>query len=171
MLKMSAWVAVLVACNRSGTPARDWSNVSLDETVESSVKNANFAIQLPKGWKRDVNEELMKGWRPQNVEDYTSEPSVTVGYVQQPPQSLDAYIKSLTFVGGTPIVDKKLMNADYLVVVSHTDDNGTVKVDYMTHKGDTYVGCSAFQMRHGGVPNPQATMEWLERVCRSLIIK
>jgi hypothetical protein len=169
MLKMVAWAAVLVACNRSGAPVADWSSVALDDTVESSVTNASFEIQLPKGWKRDVNYELMKGWRP-NVEDYSGEPSVTVGYVQQPPESLDAYIKSVTFEG-TPIVDKKLMNADYLVVVSHTVDNRTVKVDYMTHKGDTYVGCSAFQMRRGGVPKPQATMEWLERLCRSLIIK
>ncbi len=166
MLKMSAW-AVLVACNTSG--GRNWSSVALDDTVESSVRNAKFEIHLPKGWKRDVNDELMKGWRP-NVEEYTSEPSVTVGYVQQPPQSLDSYINSLTFEG-TPIVDKKIMNADYLVVVSHTADNGIVKVDYMSHKGDTYLGCSAFQMKRGGVPNPKATMEWLERLCRSLTIK
>lgn len=72
---------------------------------------------------------------------------------------------------GTPIVDKKIMNADYLVVVSHTGDNGVVKVDYMSHKGDSYVGCSAFQMRRGGVPNPQETMQWLERLCKSLSIK
>jgi hypothetical protein len=169
MLKMSAWAALLIACNRSGAPGADWSSVALDETVESRVKNANFEIQLPKGWKRDVNDELMKGWRP-NVEDYTGEPSVTVGYVQQPPQSLDSYIKSLTFEG-TPIVDKKIMNADYLVVVSHTVDNGIVKVDYMSHKGDTYLGCSAFQMRRGGVPNPKTTMEWLEKLCKSLTIK
>jgi hypothetical protein len=63
------------------------------------------------------------------------------------------------------------MNADYLVVASHTGDNGIVKVDYMSHKGATYIGCSAFQMRRDGVPNPQATMEWLERLCRSLTIK
>jgi len=93
MLKLSAWAAVLVACDRSGAPAGDWSSVALDDTVESSVKSANFEIRLPKGWKRDVNDELMKGWRP-NVEDYTGEPSVTVGYVQQPPQSLDAYIRA-----------------------------------------------------------------------------
>lgn len=169
MLKIAAWAAVLVACSRSGAPGGDWSSVALDDTVQSSVNNVSFAIQLPKGWKRDVNEELMKGWRP-NVADYTSEPSVTVGYVQQPPESLDAYIKSLTFEG-TPIVDKKLMNADYLVVVRHSADNGIVKVDYMSHKGDTYIGCSAFQMRRGGVPKPQATMEWLEKVCKSLVIK
>lgn len=90
MLKTLAWVAVLVACNRSGAPGRDWSSVALDDTVESSVRNANFEI---------------------------------------------------------------------------------VRVDYMSHKGDTYLGCSAFQMRRGGVPNPQTTMEWLERLCKSLIIK
>src|SRR5207237_581572 len=106
MLKMSAWAAVLVACNKSGTPSKDWSGVALDDKVESSVKTANFEIQLPKGWKRDVNDELMKGWRP-DVEDYKGEPSVTVGYVQQPAQSIDSYIKSLTFEG-TPIIDKKM---------------------------------------------------------------
>jgi hypothetical protein len=169
MLKISAWVAVLVACSRSGAPGGDWSGIALDDTVESSVSNAKFAIQLPKGWKRDVNDERMKGWRP-NIDDYTGAPSVTVGYVQQPPQSLDAYIKSLTFEG-TPIVDKKIMNADYLEVVSHSTDNEIVKVDYMSHKGDTYIGCSAFQMRRGGVPKPQATSEWLEKLCKSLVIK
>lgn len=169
MLKMVAWAGVLVACKGSGAPGGDWSSVALDDTVQSSVKNANFEIQLPKDWKRDVNEDLMKGWRP-NVEDYTGEPSVTVGYVQQPPQDLDSYIKSLAFEG-TPIVDKKIMNADYLVVVRHTVDNGVVRVDYMSHNGETYIGCSAFQMRRGGVPNPQPTMEWLERLCKSLIIK
>lgn len=163
-------MAVLIAaCSRSGAPGGNWSSVALDDTIESSVMNVNFEIKLPKGWKRDVNDELMKGWRP-DVEDYTSAPSVTVGYVQQPPQSLDAYIKSLTFEG-KPIVVKKIMNADYLVVVSHTVENEIVKVDYMSHKGDTYIGCSAFQMRPGGVPNPQATMEWLERLCKTLTIK
>src|SRR3954468_9661033 len=114
MLKMSAWAAVLGACTRTGAPGGDWSSVALDDTIESSVMNANFVIKLPKGWKRDVNDEIVKGWRP-DVEDFMSEPSVTVGYVQQPPPSLDAYIKSLTFEG-KPIVDKKIMNADYLVV-------------------------------------------------------
>lgn len=165
-------MTVLIAggCSQGTRPAPggDWSNVALDDTIESSVMNVNFEIKLPKGWKRDMNDEHMKGWRP-DVEDYTSAPSVTVGYVQQPPQSLDAYIKSLTF-DGKPIVDKKILNADYLVVVSHTE-NGTVKVDYVNHKGDTYIGCSAFQMTPGGVPHPQATMEWLERLCKTLTIK
>lgn len=169
MLKMLAWTALLVACSRSGAPGGDWSRVALDDTIESSVMNANFQIKLPKGWKRDVNDEHMKGWRP-DVEDFMSAPSVTVGYVQQQPPSLDAYTEALTFPG-TPIVDKKIMNADYLVVVSHTVDNGIVKVDYMSHKGDTYIGCSAFQMKDGGVPSPQATMEWLERLCKTLTIK
>jgi hypothetical protein len=169
MLKLLALAALLVACSRSGAPGGDWSSVGLDDTIESSVMNAKFEIKLPKGWKPDVNEEHMKGWRP-DVKDFMSAPSVTVGYVEQPPQSLDGYIQSLTFPG-TPIVDKKIMNADYLVVVSHTVDNGIVKVDYMSHKGDTHIGCSAFQMRDGGVPNPQATMEWLEKLCKTLTIK
>ncbi len=169
MLKMSACAALLVACTRSGAPGGEWSSVALDDTIESRVRNVNFAITLPKGWKRDVNEELMKGWHP-DVEDFMSAPSVTVGYVQQPPQSLDEYIERLGFEGQR-IVDKKIMNADYLVVVSHNVENGLVTVDYVTHKGDAYIGCSAFQMRSRGVPNPQATMEWLERMCRTLTIK
>jgi hypothetical protein len=169
MLKLLAWAALLVACSRSGASDGDWSRVALDDTIESSLLNADFQIKIPKGWKRSRNDQLVKGWRP-DVEDFMSAPSVTVGLVGQPPQNLDAYIEGLTFPG-TPIVDKKIMNADYLVVVSHTVENDIVKVDYMSHKGDTYIGCSAFQMKDGGVPNPQATMEWLERLCKSLTIE
>jgi len=169
MLKNAAWVAFLVACSKGAATDKDWSRIGIDDTIQGSVNNVSFELKLPKGWKRDVDEAHMKGWRP-NVEDYTNAPSVTVGFVHQPPNSLDAYIKNLTFAG-EPIIDKKIMNADFLVVVAHTADNGVVKVDYMSHKGETYLGCSAFQMRSGGVPNPKATAEWLESICRTLTIK
>ncbi|MDX2090390.1 MAG: hypothetical protein SFX73_21205 [Kofleriaceae bacterium] len=161
-------IAVLfVACNNREAPRRDWSTVALDDTIESSAHNVNFTLTLPKGWQRDVNEPVRKGWRP-DVEDPTLAPSVTVGAVQQPPPDLDTFIKGLVFAGGQPIVAKKIASADDLVVVRHTADHATVTVDYMTHKGDAYLYCSAFQIQSS---NPKATMEWLERLCRSLTIK
>lgn len=169
MSKLLAWVVALAACKGS-TPARDWSTVALEDTVEGRVGNALFALRLPKDWKRDVDQPLIKGWRPDDVDDYTVEPSVTVGWVQQPPESVDDYIKSLSYAG-TPIIDRKLEKASYFEVVSHTEDNGVVRVDYIGHKGDRYVGCSAFQMASGGVPSPQATAEWLARLCESLRIE
>src|SRR5690349_4465728 len=105
MLKNATWVALLVACSKGTATDKNWSRVALDETIQGSVNNVSFELKLPKGWKRDVDEADMKGWRP-DVEDYTNAPSVTVGFVHQPTDSLDAYIKSLTFAG-QPIIDKK----------------------------------------------------------------
>ncbi|HEY0254063.1 MAG TPA: hypothetical protein VGC41_21185, partial [Kofleriaceae bacterium] len=147
MWKRVMWAVMLVACRK----APDWSHVALDDTITGRVMDARFEIRLPKGWKLDVDQASMKGWRP-DVEDYTTAPSVEVGYVQEPPASLDAYIGSLEFVG-TPVVDKKLVTAGDLLVVRHSTDNALVRVDYMTHKGATYLGCSAFQLTPGGVSN------------------
>jgi len=164
-------LVLFVACGKSDDgPRTDWSRVALDNTIESTVNNVSFTITLPKGWKRDVDEPLLKGWQP-GVKDYAQAPSVTVGYVQQPPTDLDAYVKTLTFEGGTPIVAKKIMNTDRLAVVTHTATHSVVKVDTVIHKGETYLGCSAFQMRDGGVPSPKATIEWLEKLCATLTIK
>lgn len=160
---MAAWAAVLVACKGSGAGG-DWSGVALDDTVESSVNGVKFALRLPKGWKRDVDQPSLKGWRPDR-KDYTVEPSVTVGELKQPPQSVDEYIESMQ-LPGSPVIDKKVRTAESLVVVSHTGD--TVRVDYVVHRDATYLGCSAFQMT---APNPRATKEWLERLCGSLVIE
>lgn len=168
MWKSSLMLVLLVAC-KSAPSNGDWSNVALDDTITSSVNSVNFEIRIPKGWKHDLKQSDLKGWRP-DVEDYVNAPSVTVGYVDQAPQNLDEYISKLSFVG-EPIVDKKILDANQLVVVMHRADNGVVRVEYVTHKGSAYVGCSAFHMKEGGVPNPKATAEWLEKICKTLAIK
>jgi hypothetical protein len=45
-----------------------------------------------------------------------------------------------------------------------------VRAEIMKTKGDAHLACRASQAKTGGVPSPDATMAWLEKLCSSLTI-
>ncbi len=69
------------------------------------------------------------------------------------------------------VIEHKEMNGDFFIISAHTKNNGIVKVSLLRQKGDTSLECHASQAKTGGVPSPEATLAWLEKLCQTLTIK
>ena len=171
-------VCVLVAaCGKQTEPRTDWSQAPLDATIESSVKDVPFTLALPRGWKYSAAregkeydpEQITKEWRP-DVKEAFSEPRVTVAYAGVPAKSLDAFVKETMLDTTNDVIDKETRTADGYLVTYHTRNNGVVRVEMLKAKGDVSLYCRASQAKAGGVPSPDATMAWLEKVCGSLTL-
>jgi hypothetical protein len=173
MTQTKAWIVfgMVAACGHS-EPGKDWSGVALDTTVTGTFPKAAFELKLPSGWKAEtvgIDAEVSKEWRP-DVKDYFSEPTVSVSYEAIPAKSLDAFIAE-EFTDPKLTVEHKEMNGDYFIASAHSKDNGQVWVKLSRQKGDANLICSAAQAKSGGVPNPAATIAWLEKLCQTLTIK
>lgn len=176
-MKALAFCVLLAACGKQSEPGADWSQKPLDATIENKVKNVGFKISVPKGWKFDAvgdqkesdPEALHKEYRP-DVKDYFSEPSVTVGYAPIPAKDLESFVKFVMVDEKKDVVAKQEATADGFVIVYHTKNKGIVRVEMQKNKGDISLTCRASQAKTGGVPSPEATMAWLEKMCSSLTI-
>lgn len=175
---MTKWLllgAVLFGCGKKSEPGADWSAKPLDATIESKVNNVAFKLSLPKGWtfdgasgeKVDDPAAISKEWRP-DIKDYFSEPSVTISYAAIPPTDLAGFVKDAMLDEGKDVIAKQEQTPDGFVLVYHTKNKGIVRVHTMKTKGDAHVFCRASQAKTGGVPSPDATMAWLEKLCGSL---
>ena len=168
---------VLVACGKNAEPGADWSQKPLDATIESKVHGVPFKLSVPKGWKFDDAsgrkeadpDEITKQWRP-DVKDYFSEPSVTVSYAALPPTDLDGFVKDAMIDEKKDVIAKKEQTPDGFVMLYHTKNKGIVRVQLLKRKGDVNLNCRASQAKTGGVPSPDATMAWLEKMCSSLTL-
>ena len=174
MTKRLVLCAILVACGKNAEPGADWSQKPLDDTVESRVHGVPFKISMPKGWKLEeigkVNDpdEIVREWRP-DVKDQWSEPSVAVSYAAIPAKDLDGYVSD-AMMDKKDVIAKKEQTADGFVLVYHTQNKGIVRVHVLKRKGDVHLNCRASQAKTGGVPSPDATMAWLEKMCGSLTL-
>ena len=177
MTKALAFCVLLAACGEQSEPGQDWSQKPLDATIENKVKNVPFKISVPKGWKFDAvgtrkeddPEEITKEWRP-DIKDYFSEPSVTVAYAAIPAKDLDSFLKYVMVDDKKDVIAKKEQTPDGFVIVYHTKNKGIVRVELQKNKGDVALTCRASQAKTGGVPSPDATMAWLEKMCSSLTL-
>lgn len=168
---------VLFACGKPSEPGADWSAKPLDATIENKVNGVPFKLQVPKGWKFDaVGDQkeddataITKQWRP-DVKDYFSEPSVTISYAAIPPKDLDGFVKDAMLDEGKDVIAKQEQTPDGFVLIYHTKNKGIVRAHTMKTKGDAHVYCRASQAKTGGVPSPDATMAWLEKLCGSLTL-
>lgn len=176
MKRLLVIATVLFACKQS-EPGADWSAKPLDATIESKVSNVAFKLSVPKGWKFDAipNQKeddasaISKQWRP-DMKDYFSEPSVTVAYEAIPATTLDDFVKEAMLDDKKDVIAKQAQTPDGFVLISHTKNNGIVRAEVMKTKGDAHLACRASQAKTGGVPSPDATMAWLEKLCSSLTI-
>jgi hypothetical protein len=162
-------------CGSSSEPGKDWSKKPLDATIESKVNGAGFKLSVPKGWKFDATvgaesdpAAISKQWRP-DVDDYFSEPSVTVSYASIPAKDLEGFVGDAMLDDKYTVV-KKAAIADGFVLTAHTKNHGIVRAHVMKRKGEVHIDCRASQAKTGGVPSPAATMAWLEQLCSSLTI-
>jgi hypothetical protein len=166
--------AAVAGCGKGGGgggPGKDWSGKPLDVTIESKVKGAGFRIQAPAGMKLDGDDApdaITKSWKA-DVGDYFSEPSFQVAFASIPAKDLDTFVK-YGMVGAKDVIAKKEATADGFVLVTHGADHGMIAVSVQKAKGETHLTCRASQAKTGGVPNPTATMAWLEKLCASLTI-
>jgi hypothetical protein len=165
------------ACGKTAEPGADWSQKPLDTTVENKVNNVPFKVSMPKGWKFDDiagrkendDAEITKMWRP-DVKDYFSEPGLTISYAAIPAKDLDSFVKHTMLDEAKDVIAKKEQTADGFVLVSHTKNKGIVRVQMLKRKGDVHLNCRASQAKQGGVPSPEATMAWLEKMCGTLTL-
>ena len=170
-------VLVLAACGKKDAePGADWSQKPLDATIESKVNGVAFKLSVPKGFKfdgvGDAKEDdpaaITKQWRP-DVKDYFSEPSVAVSYASIPAKDVDGYVSD-AMLDKNDVVAKKEQTADGFLLHYHTKNKGIVRVHVLKRKGDAHVECRASQAKDGGVPSPDATMAWLDKMCNSLTL-
>jgi hypothetical protein len=182
MIKASIALALLVACNGDGSGTssggkggdalgKDWSGVAIDTTTTANIGNIMFDIQMPSGWKEDKASAtiISRAWRP-DMQNHGGEPLLTVLKELKPPTTMDEFVREVA-LDDKYVIEHKEMNGDFFIIAAHTKDNYTVRVVLVRQKGDTNLACQATQNRVGGVPNPQATQAWLEKLCQSLKIK
>ncbi|HEY5922419.1 MAG TPA: hypothetical protein VIV11_12145 [Kofleriaceae bacterium] len=161
----------------SASVAGDWSNKPLDATIESKVKGIAFKLAVPAGFKfqalgnqsEDDPGLIAKRWRP-DVANYLSEPSVSVSFVASTPTNMRAFTDSAMLDMDKNVIAKQETTPDGFVMLTHTTDKATVRAHVVKPKGDVAVACRAHQTKMGGVPNPDATMAWLEKLCASLTL-
>ena len=160
-------VGLLAACGgKKDAPGKDWSDKALSP-VKDKAKEVPFTISLPEGMKLEPHsDELTRSWEP-DLDDAFSEPHVAVSYASIPPKSLDQFLE-YAMLDDTFTVAKKQELADGYVYVAHTANKGYVKVTRLVRKDDTTLECRASQAKQNGVPNADATMTWLEKICMSL---
>ncbi|HEY5922420.1 MAG TPA: hypothetical protein VIV11_12150 [Kofleriaceae bacterium] len=177
MTKHVLIAALLFACGKPAEPGADWSAKPLDATIESKVKGVPFKLSVPKNFKfdgvgddkEDNPESITKRWRP-DVKDYFSEPSVSVSYAAIPAKDLDGFVSDAMVDKDKDVIAKKEQTADGFVMLYHTKNKGIVRVELLKRKGDVHLNCRASQAKQGGVPSPDATMAWLEKMCASLTL-
>ena len=176
--RLAICVLMFAACGKKDSePGADWSQKPLDATIESKVHDIPFKLSVPKGWKfdgvGDAKEDdataITKQWRP-DVGDYFSEPSVSISYAAIPPKDLEGFISDAMVDKDKDVVSKKETTADGFVMHYHTKNKGIVRVNVLKRKGDQHVNCRASQAKQGGVPSPDATLAWLEKMCSSLTL-
>lgn len=166
--------AVLVACGSAG-PA-DWSDKPLDVTIESAVYQVPFKLSVPQGWKfrgsgpdrEDDPALLVKTWAP--ATKAPGEPRVSIVYEALPPDDLEGAIKAAGFRDTDGGLIKKEQTATGFVLVRHSKTKAVLWVYVLQRKGDHALACRATQASHGGVPNADAELVWLERLCASLTL-
>ena len=172
-LALALIAATAAACGSKDEPGKDWSGTPLDTPIESSVRRTPFRIVAPKLMKPDPAmsnspDATTQRWYA-DLHDHFSEPSFSVSYDAIPAKDLDAFVRD-AMLDADDIVAKKEATPDGFVLVTHTRNNGTVRAYVGKIKGEVHLTCEASQAKTGGVPNPAATMAWLERLCASLTI-
>jgi len=165
-IALSVVATTLLACGSSGEPGKDWSKTPLEATVEGTVKGTAFKVQVPKGWVPAGDMENQ--WRP-DMKDYFSEPSVTVRAAFTPVKTVDDLVSN-AMLDAKDVIAKKDATADGFVLITHTKTNGIVRAYVLKAKGDVQIVCQADQAKTGGVPSPEATMAWLEKLCSTLTL-
>ncbi len=163
-------VALVIALSGCGkdkkAPGLDWSGKEL-KPVKNKVKGIDFTISLPDGMKlEDPNAEITLHWKA-DMDDYFSEPGVAVSFAAIPASTLDKHVER-AMLDDTHTIAKKQEIEDGFLLAYHTKNKGIVKVSVLKKKGDTALQCRASQAKQGGVPSPDKTMAWLEKICLSL---
>ena len=184
MIRAALAFALLAACNgggggsstssggkADGDRGKDWSGVALDTTTTANIGNIMFDLQLPSGWKEEKTAatQFSRAWRP-DMKNSAGEPGVTVQKELKPPQTMADFVGEVG-LGDKYVIEHKEMNGDFFIIAAHAKDNTSVEVVLVRQKGDTYLSCQAIQNKVSGVPNPEGTQAWLEKVCQSLKIK
>jgi hypothetical protein len=172
---MKRWalaIVLLAACGKKGGggPGQDWSAKPLT-TQAVDLGTAKASIDLPAGMKEDPSWKLAgsKRWQA-DLSDYFSEPGVRLSAETEMPATPAAAMDE-AMLDKKLTVSKQEASADLIVIVAHSADNGTVKA-LSWHKTATgSLSCDADQAKSGGVPSPEATMAWLEKICRSVSAK
>lgn len=159
---------LLLACGgKKDGPGKDWSGKELSPTKGTLKDGIEFTVSLPADFKKeDRSDEITQSWEA-DFDDPFSEPSAAVSYQAIPPKSLDQFIEYAMLDDTFTLAKKEELKDGYLYV-AHTENKGYVMVERLLRKGDKAIACRASQAKQNGVPSPDATMAWLEKLCMSL---
>ncbi|MEO6775843.1 MAG: hypothetical protein ABI467_22980 [Kofleriaceae bacterium] len=165
------------AVKPGASPSAEPSPEPLDTTIQSKVNNVAFTVTIPKGWKfagmgsetQDDPAVIVKKWKP-DLGAQLGGPSVMISYLTKPPTDLASYLQHTTFDADTYVTTKQETLADGFIVAFRKHDNGILVVELMRTKGEAHMMCRASQSHTGGIPDPDARLGWLEKMCESLTL-
>ncbi len=178
-MAMLSVLLVAVSCGKGSDKAKakvkpgseDWAKRSLSR-VEATAKKVGFSIELPAGLEKS-KDDISASWTvPGNARFVSPKVHVNVSEMPPPATMADAVRRSLLMSKKDTVKAKRtLANGGFLVI--HHNAKKT-KVHARVHlrlspKRTLY--CGASQSRGGGVPNADAVMDWLGKICGSLQLK
>lgn len=144
---------------------RDWSTAPL-KRVKTVVKDVAFSIELPDGLHRDSG-SISTNWSVEGTAHLVS-PVIHVAVSEtRLPSDVDAAASQYMMSTAT-IESKKAIPGGYLVVFHDRNKARVSARVYLRVTERRTLYCEASQSRGGGVPNADAVMDWLARICSSL---
>jgi hypothetical protein len=149
-------------------PGQDWSGKEL-KPVETSCGGVKLTIDLPAKMKLDADEADRKAWKA-DMEDYFSEPGVTLMTISTAPKTLEEATKHY-MVEQKYVIARKEEVAGGFLVTHHSETKGLLYAVFFKAIGGKNIVCKASQAKDGGVPNFEKTKGWLEKICLSLKAK
>jgi hypothetical protein len=179
-VKRFAVALVCCACsNKSASPpgagehdkpaaAIDWATKPLDSKIVDTTDGVQFEVSVPKGWVRDTS--LPTTLYGPGDKDADDAPALVVGKIRPGTErkSLDRFAADMKDPE-TTLVSKRELPDGYLAVFHE----GAVAIKVMVdkHKDSVWVNCLAMWRHEAGIANPAPTIEWLSKMCESLVIK
>jgi len=142
----------------------------LDSKIADTADGVHFEISVPKGWGRDTSLPASSTVYVPAAKDIDDAPSIVVGKIQPTfeRKSLDRFAADMKDPE-TTLVSKRELPDGYLAVFQEGTVSIKVKVD--KHRDSVWMNCQAMWRHEPGITNPAPTIEWLSKLCESLVIK
>lgn len=150
----------------SDSSGGDWSERSLSaKTV--TLGEVSFEIGLPDGMKKSeaLSGEERSAWKADKSDNFAA-PTITVSLTSMPSSIDEAISSAMIEADGFTVVKKEKTASGF--VVSAKKGKGQIRALSWVDAGDEAIRCGASQANNDGVPNLDASLAWLEKVCTSV---
>jgi len=176
ILCLAGALALVTACSSSGDKAdkakarrgdKDWAKLPL-KRVNAVAKKVPFTIELPDGLEKSVDSIQVSWHFPGERRFVTPRVAVNISELPPPLTMKDAVSRSLIMSKKDTVKAKRAVDGGFLVVhhnAKKSKINATVHLK-LSDKRTLY--CNASQSRGGGIPNADAIMDWLAKICTTV---